>query len=64
MKMFLIMEDGSKLSFDRGDSFYRILTAIRDNKVKAIVCGDVLDKQVVWEKQFTAVDILPESAAR
>lgn len=61
MKLFLIMVDGSRKEFGIGDSTQSIINAVRRNDVEVIVFGEVKDVNVVWEKQFKPVTVMPTS---
>ena len=65
MILLLVYEDGTKDQFGIGDSVQSVIRAIRWNEVATIVVGEVAkDKAVVWEKQFSALTVMPTEFAK
>lgn len=68
MILILKMEDGSTKEFGMGSFVGEFVKAIRDaggdSEVATIIAGDVTRGSaatVLWEKQFTAVTVMPSS---
>jgi hypothetical protein len=61
MKLFLIYEDEVKREFSIDAPVRYLIDVIRKGEVETIVFGDVKDDEVVWEKQFSAVTVMPTS---
>lgn len=59
MILILKMEDGRTVTIDKQASVLSLISAIKKNEVETIVVGDVKGKNVLWEKQFNAVAVVP-----
>lgn len=59
MTLILITEDGRKMIFDSGNSLRMAMEYIANNPIETIVIGDIEAYNVLWEKQFKAVTVMP-----
>lgn len=58
--LILKMEDGQTVPIDKQASVMSLISAIKRNDVETIIVGEIKDsKDVPWEKQFNAVDVVP-----
>ena len=65
MILLLVYEDGTKDQFGIGDSVQSVIRAIYRHDVQTVVVGEVAkDGAVVWEKQFSAMTVMPTEFAK
>lgn len=57
----LIIEDGGEIPVNMFCSISELLSKIARHNVETIVCGEMISGKLSWEKQFTAVDVMPSS---
>lgn len=62
MILTLIDEDGEEESFAERDPLRSLVAHLKQHDVETIVVGEIDgDGNVIWEKQFSAVTVMPSS---
>jgi hypothetical protein len=57
----LILEDGSSRKIDETRSIATLVNVLRYSDVEVVVVGEVSNGRVLWERQFSAITVMPKS---